>query len=190
MNRIASDLRGGCAKTDENMHENMPAPPDGTNPVERDTKLATLLVHNTPPAVLKGLAKAKLVTVGDVLDAHARTGKGIWEILRAVDGLEGPALFALGDAIIDAEARASTPIAELLEAAGISDAVTAKLRARGLDTWESIKRWCETPVSVPGSPARFQSLADLPGITAKQAKRIVEALAAPLQPATEEASHE
>lgn len=63
-------------------------------------------------------------------------------------------------------------LATLFETHGISEAITARLRALGLKTVQDLERWLDTPVFVPGEPARFRRLTDVPGIKVERAEEI------------------
>jgi hypothetical protein len=67
-------------------------------------------------------------------------------------------------------------VADILHEAEVSDAVVAKLRAAAILDLNDLANWTSSPWVVPGEPVRMKRLADVPGLSEKQAKKAAAAL--------------
>jgi ParB/RepB/Spo0J family partition protein len=88
-------------------------PPDGTNPVTRETFLRTVVHDRIPMPAYDALGEALIATLGQLLDRAGRPAKKgesytshLYAYLRSVPGLAADA-HALGDALVDAGLVAS-----------------------------------------------------------------------------------
>jgi hypothetical protein len=68
-------------------------------------------------------------------------------------------------------------LAAAFESAGLSEAVTARFRAKGLFSAQDVEDWLAKPCDdEPGEPSRTNHLTDIPGIGPLMATRITQAL--------------
>ncbi len=82
-------------------------------------------------------------------------------------------------------------LAHAFESAGLSESLTAKFRAKGLETVDQLEAWLREPTNDgPGEIARFNRLTDIPGVTEKMGIRIGQALFAAMAESNGEAADE